>query len=78
MSPAKINKNLLRRKMAAKDIFSFAELARRVNRSPTTIQLMCERPSRFSTATRNVLKVLEISDLSELTNHEPKKEASHV
>lgn len=76
MAPARINKNLLRRKMAEKDIFQFSELARRINRSPATIQFMIERPSRFTKAIGLTLDVLGIKNLSEI--QETTKDKIHV
>lgn len=78
MNANKINKNVLRRKMAAKDVFTFAELARRCDCTETSIHMAIERPSRFSIVVKKILTLLEVKNISELTRNETTKEPAHV
>jgi hypothetical protein len=72
----KINKNILRQKMALKEIFTFSDLARRIQCSETSLHLAIERPSRFSNVVANIEQILGV-ELAEIT-HEPKKDKSQL
>ena len=47
MTPEKINRNVLRKRAAAKGIFSIAELARRLDCSREAVYFAVERPTRY-------------------------------
>ncbi|HEY4415933.1 MAG TPA: hypothetical protein VGO57_09595 [Verrucomicrobiae bacterium] len=70
MAANKINKIHLRKKMADKEIFTFADLARKAHCSETAIHLAMERPSRFSKVVASIVKILDLKDISEVTKVE--------
>lgn len=73
MAAKQINKIILRQKMAEKEIFSFSELARRVDCSETAIHGAIERPSRFSNVVANIVKILKLKSLDDLIENGAKK-----
>lgn len=58
MSAAKINRNVLRQRAAAKGIFSIAELARQVGCSRPAIYFAIEMPHRYKRVHKRITQLI--------------------
>ncbi len=68
---------MLKRKMAAKDIFTFVELAKRAKCSVSTVYFMIERPSRFTPTYNRIKAILDVKNDAEILTP-AQKETAHV
>ena len=58
MSLDKINRNVIRKRAAAKGIFSISELARQIKCSRESIYFAIERPGRYPKVTARIEQLL--------------------